>query len=53
VTDRGYITDPVVGRRAPKPMQDRGRGLWIANQVCDLVQIRSSDRGTTVRLHVA
>jgi anti-sigma regulatory factor (Ser/Thr protein kinase) len=53
VTDRGHITDPLVGRRAPTPAQDRGRGLWIANQVCDLVQIRSSDRGTTVRLHVA
>ena len=28
-----------------------GRGLWIANQLCDLVQVRSGAAGTTVRLH--
>ena len=29
-----------------------GRGLWLANQLCNLVQIRSSPEGTTVRLHM-
>ncbi|HYJ77750.1 MAG TPA: sensor histidine kinase, partial [Actinomycetes bacterium] len=28
-----------------------GRGLWLANQLCNLVQIRSGAAGTTVRLH--
>jgi hypothetical protein len=28
-----------------------GYGLWIANQMCELVQIRSGDGGTVVRLH--
>ena len=28
-----------------------GRGLWLANQVCDLVQVRSFDGVSTVRIH--
>ena len=28
-----------------------GAGLWVANQLCDLVQIFSSPRGTTVRVY--
>jgi hypothetical protein len=27
-------------------------GLWLANQLCDLVQIRSFAAGTVVRLHM-
>jgi anti-sigma regulatory factor (Ser/Thr protein kinase) len=53
VRDRGSITDPLVGRRRPTPQQAGGRGLWIANQVCDLVQIRSSPGSSVVRLHMA
>lgn len=52
VRDGGRIDDPLVGRMRPTPEQASGRGLWIANQLCDLVQIRSGDGGTTVRLHV-
>ncbi len=52
VQDRGRINEPLVGRRRPKPGQIEGRGLWVANQLCDLVQIRSGDDGTTVRLHM-
>ena len=29
-----------------------GRGLWLANRLCDLVQVRSGEQGTVVRLHV-
>lgn len=29
------------------------RGLWMANQVCDLVRIRSGETGTAVRLHMS
>ena len=50
--DAGRIVEPLVGRVLPAPAQASGRGLWMANQVCDLVQIRSSERGTTVRLRV-
>jgi hypothetical protein len=28
------------------------RGLWMVNQMCDLVQLRSSPGGTLVRIHL-
>jgi anti-sigma regulatory factor (Ser/Thr protein kinase) len=52
VRDAGVIGDPLVGRRRPDPRAERGRGLWLANQLCDLVQVRTGSGGTTVRLHV-
>jgi anti-sigma regulatory factor (Ser/Thr protein kinase) len=51
VEDRGRIEDPLVGRVRPDISQVGGRGLWLANELCDLVQIRSGEAGTTVRLH--
>jgi anti-sigma regulatory factor (Ser/Thr protein kinase) len=51
VADRGRITDPLVGRLQPGLDREGGRGLWLANQLCDLVQIRSGPSGSTVRLH--
>lgn len=50
--DLGQITDPLVGRRRPPVDQLEGRGLWLANQLCDLVQIRC-DRETVVRLRMS
>lgn len=51
--DAGVITDPLVGCVRPTASQVGGRGLWFANQLCDLVQIRSSAQdGTRVRLHM-
>jgi hypothetical protein len=29
-----------------------GYGLWLANQLCDLVQVRSFPTGSAVRLHM-
>lgn len=53
VRDRGVIRDPLVGRRRPTGDAQGGAGLWIVNQVCDLVQIRSvPGTGVTVRVHV-
>ncbi len=52
VADRGSIADPLADRRPPRLAQRGGRGLWIANQICDLVQVRSSNDGTVVRLHL-
>ena len=52
VHDRGHITEPLVGRNPPHPTQPSGRGLWVVNQLCDLVQIRSSNTGTVVRVHM-
>jgi anti-sigma regulatory factor (Ser/Thr protein kinase) len=53
VSDRGVIDDPLAGRERPGTTSERGRGLWIANQVCDLVQIRAYATGTVVRLHIS
>lgn len=52
IRDSGQITDLMVGRLAPSRDAATGRGLWLANHLCDLVQVRSSQDGTTVRLHV-
>jgi anti-sigma regulatory factor (Ser/Thr protein kinase) len=49
-TDAGTLHDPLVGRKAPPLDQEGGRGLYLVNQLCDLVQVRSSDHGTTVRI---
>ena len=51
--DDGQITEPLVGRLRPTPTQPKGRGMWMVNQLCDLVQVRSSEAGTAVRLRVA
>jgi len=52
VRDGGRIRSPLAGRVTPRPDQLSGRGLWLANQLCDLVQIRSDHAGTVVRLHM-
>lgn len=50
--DGGHIDDPLVGRETPTLEQLRGRGVWLANQLCDLVQVRSTSDGVAVRLHM-
>lgn len=52
VRDLGNHVAPLVDRERPGADSRDPRGLWLANQVCDLVQIRSIDGGTVVRLHV-
>ena len=52
VEDQGQIKEPLVGRLRPSLAQEGGRGLWLANQLCDLVQIRSREGRTVVRLHL-
>lgn len=50
---RSTIDDPLVGRRTPSPEDVGGRGLWLINQLCDLVEVRSDDDGARVRMHVS
>lgn len=45
--------DPLAGRLPPDPKAPGGRGLWMINQLCDLVELRSSAEGTTLRLRMA
>ncbi|HEU5332954.1 MAG TPA: sensor histidine kinase [Actinocrinis sp.] len=51
--DKGVIEDGLVGRRRPAGAIG-GAGLWLVNQLSDLVQIRSGpDLGTVVRIQMA
>jgi anti-sigma regulatory factor (Ser/Thr protein kinase) len=53
VEDTGQITDPLAGRLPKDPAAlGSGRGLWLVQQLCDLVQIRSGPGGTAIRLHM-
>jgi anti-sigma regulatory factor (Ser/Thr protein kinase) len=52
VSDTGAgLRDPLAGR-LPTGFTARGRGLWLARQLCDLVELHSGPGGTTVRLHL-
>jgi anti-sigma regulatory factor (Ser/Thr protein kinase) len=51
IRDDGLIDDPLVGRGYPDFLPENGRGIWMANRLCDLVQVRSGPDGTQVRLH--
>jgi anti-sigma regulatory factor (Ser/Thr protein kinase) len=52
VSNDGYIDNPLVGRIWPELDSLGGRGLWMVNQLCELVQVRSLPSGTTVRMHL-
>jgi hypothetical protein len=45
------LTDPLLGRRAEAPA-GAGRAVWLANQVCDLTQLRGDERRTVIRVQV-
>ena len=53
VADRGRIDDPLAGRERPPDLTGGGRGLWLVNHLCDLVQVRTSPAGNTIRLHMS
>ena len=53
VRDFGRFHEPLAGRQRPGDTSAAGRGLWMANQLCNLVQIRSVANGTVVRLHAS
>jgi len=51
IGDHGHFDRALVDRERPGKSVAAPRGLWLANQLCDLVQIRSLRDGTVVRLH--
>src|ERR1700733_15169302 len=51
VHDQGWISDPLAGRVRRGP-DGRGHGLYLVNQVCDLVEVRTGPAGTTIRIHM-
>jgi len=52
VRDAGAIGDRLAGRRRPTLEQLGGRGLWMVNQLCDLVQIRTPPSAPTNTIRV-
>ncbi len=54
VSDSGHIKNPLADQqRSVTELSEDSTGLWLVNQLCDLVRIRSSaSLGTVVRLHM-
>jgi anti-sigma regulatory factor (Ser/Thr protein kinase) len=52
VRDRGRLDKPLAGRSKPTLDENGGWGLWLANQLCDLVQLRTLPDGNVARLHL-
>jgi anti-sigma regulatory factor (Ser/Thr protein kinase) len=52
VRDDGQIDQILMGRIHPVLDAKTGWGIWMVNQLCDLVQLRSSAAGTVVRMHM-
>jgi hypothetical protein len=50
IRDPDPVDDPMAGRVRPRGAEPDARGLWLANQICDLVQVRSTPEGSTVRI---
>ena len=51
VRDSGQFDEPLAGHSHPAANELDGRGLWLANQLCDLIQIRAFPDGTVTRVH--
>jgi anti-sigma regulatory factor (Ser/Thr protein kinase) len=52
VRDDGALEDPLAGRRRPDHAGHGGRGLWLMQQLADLVQHRTTPTGQVFRIHV-
>jgi anti-sigma regulatory factor (Ser/Thr protein kinase) len=52
VSDKGRFERPLLGREPLHSHGANGRGLWLANHLCDLVQMRSTPDGSVVRVHM-
>lgn len=46
------ISDPFLGLRPAELAPGEGDGLWLANQICDWMDIRSDAAGLTIRLQI-
>lgn len=53
VHDTGPLADPLPGLVAPHAGETRGRGLWIARQLCELLHVWTDSAGTHVRIAAA
>jgi anti-sigma regulatory factor (Ser/Thr protein kinase) len=46
------IDDALAGYRRPDPGAERGRGLWLARQLVDVLDTCATDDGTRARVRV-
>jgi anti-sigma regulatory factor (Ser/Thr protein kinase) len=51
IADAGTLRDPLAGRALPAHGSGGGRGLWLINHLCDLVQMRATPAGLVIRMH--
>jgi anti-sigma regulatory factor (Ser/Thr protein kinase) len=50
VHDGGHLpVDPLAGYAPPRDLGAHGRGLWMARQLCDSVQVSADHTGTHIR----
>jgi anti-sigma regulatory factor (Ser/Thr protein kinase) len=53
VTDRGGGLDvPFPGLALPPPEGARGRGLWLASELCTVLEVWGDETSTVIRLHM-
>jgi anti-sigma regulatory factor (Ser/Thr protein kinase) len=52
VADSGAADLPFPGMVAPPATGVRGRGLWLASELCDVMQVWSDAAGTVIRLRM-
>jgi anti-sigma regulatory factor (Ser/Thr protein kinase) len=52
VSSPSGVADVMAGRLRPAADALEGRGLWLINQLCDLVEMRSGTSGMTLRMHI-
>jgi hypothetical protein len=48
----GSITDPFLGLRPAELEPSDGDGLWLTNQICDWMEVRSGPGGCAIQLQV-
>jgi hypothetical protein len=52
IHDLGRMTTTTPGLRRPDVRSPRGRGVWLARQLCDVLHLWTGADGTYVRLEL-
>jgi anti-sigma regulatory factor (Ser/Thr protein kinase) len=52
IDDPGHMTTTTPGLRRPDTLSVRGRGVWLARQLCDVLHLWTSVDGTHARLEI-
>ncbi|HZG92958.1 MAG TPA: ATP-binding protein [Pseudonocardia sp.] len=53
VADGGHMHVPFPGLTLPPPEGERGRGLWLVSELCDVLQVWSDEElGTVIRVRI-